>query len=60
MRELACSQNKMYAIYQDEEEFKAHEQIKCHLIATGEYSLSIWITSGLARNFKYKRSIDLG
>lgn len=61
MHKMAClSKKKKYAIYQGEDMHKVNGKIMCHLINTGKPFSKIWVASGIAKNFKYKRTIDLG
>lgn len=65
MLQMACTSTKeKYAIFQGEDEYKTkkktRKQIKCHLMPTGESYFSMWIASAIAKNFKHKRTIDLG
>ncbi|KAM0730571.1 Glutamate receptor ionotropic, kainate 4 [Formica fusca] len=61
MEKFACfSQKKKYAIYQGEDEYKMREHAMCHLIPTGRPLVKIWVASGIVKNFKYKRTVDLG
>jgi len=61
MHKIACSsKKKKYAIYQSEDMHKVNGKIICHLINTGKPFSKIWVTSGIMKNFKYKRTIDLG
>ncbi|XP_077273113.1 uncharacterized protein LOC143903421 [Temnothorax americanus] len=62
MFKLACIKGKRkYTIFQGEDEYKARGKIGCKVIPVGEsYFKLMWVASGIARNFKYKRTIDLG
>ncbi|XP_018313471.1 glutamate receptor ionotropic, kainate 5-like [Mycetomoellerius zeteki] len=60
MHEKICSLPKKYAMFQNEETHKVNGEIKCHLINIGEEFTRSWVTSGIVRNFKYKRTIDVG
>lgn len=61
MVKLACfSQKKKYAIYQGEDDYKMQEHAMCHLIPIGRPLVKIWAASGIVKNFKYKRTMDLG
>ncbi|XP_072759176.1 uncharacterized protein [Anoplolepis gracilipes] len=61
MEQLACfSQKKKYALYQGEDEHKMGKYVVCNLIPTGRPLEKIWAASGIVKNFKYKRTIDLG
>ncbi|XP_018351090.1 PREDICTED: glutamate receptor ionotropic, kainate 5-like [Trachymyrmex septentrionalis] len=55
-----CSLPDKYAMFQNEEMHKVNGEIKCHLINIGEEFIRTWVTSGIVRNFKYKRTIDVG
>jgi len=60
MNTLVCSAGrKEYVLYQPEEQYIASENV-CDLISIGDPFLQVYMTSGLAKNFKYKRSINLG
>ncbi|XP_011165372.2 uncharacterized protein LOC105199807 [Solenopsis invicta] len=61
MFKLICMKDKKkYILVQGENEFKVRGQIGCHVTPVGEYLIKTWVTSGIAKNFKYKRTIDLG
>ncbi|XP_067210340.1 uncharacterized protein [Linepithema humile] len=62
MHRKVCSslQRKKYAIFQSEDEYKVTGHIACNLNRTGRPYWKMWVASGIARNFKYKRSVDLG
>jgi len=61
MHKMACfSKEKKYAIFQGEDMHKVNGDIICHLIKVGEPVAQIGITSGIVKNFKYKKTIDLG
>jgi len=61
MYELAClSQNKKYVIYEGEDEYKVRGNIICHVLSVGEPCSKIYMGSAVARNFRYKRTVDLG
>ncbi|CAL1673900.1 unnamed protein product [Lasius platythorax] len=60
MFETVCSSTKRkYAVFQGEDEYKARKTI-CRLTPIGQSYLDMWIASGIVKNFKYKRTIDLG
>ncbi|KAL6262694.1 hypothetical protein P5V15_005487 [Pogonomyrmex californicus] len=63
MYKMACSKiqrgTKKYTIFQGEDEHKTRDKI-CHTIPMGDKFSKVWITSGIVKNFKYKRTIDLG
>ncbi|KYN22206.1 PREDICTED: uncharacterized protein LOC108759295 [Trachymyrmex cornetzi] len=61
MYELACMKGKgKYTIFQGEDDYKVRNQIGCHMIPVGKSYFKIWVASGIVKNFKYKRTIDLG
>jgi len=61
MYELACSsREKKYAIYEGEEEYKVRRNIACHVTSSGKPCIKLYIGSGIAKNFRYKRAVDLG
>ncbi|KYM99095.1 putative glutamate receptor [Cyphomyrmex costatus] len=60
MHKKICSMPKKYAMFQTEETHKVTGEINCHLINIGEEFIRTWVTSGIIRNFKYKRTIDIG
>lgn len=61
MEKWACfSQKDKYAIYESEDDHRMREHTMCHLIPTGRPLVKIWIASGIVKNFKYKRTVDLG
>ncbi|XP_024876476.1 uncharacterized protein LOC112457563 isoform X1 [Temnothorax curvispinosus] len=61
MFKLACMKGKKkYTALQGEDEYKARGQIGCEVIPVGESYFKMWVASGIAKNFKYKRTIDLG
>lgn len=62
MFELACIEdNQEYTVLQGEDEYNSRiGQIGCHLIPTGKSLIKMWIASGIKKNFKYKKTIDLG
>ncbi|EZA52820.1 hypothetical protein X777_08132 [Ooceraea biroi] len=61
MHTLVCSsQNEKYAIYQGQDEYLTTGSIICYLMPIGEACSSIWMGSGIVKNFKYKRTMDLG
>ncbi|KAG5324290.1 GRIK4 protein, partial [Pseudoatta argentina] len=61
MHKKACfSKKEKYVIFQTEAMHKAVGNRMCHLTNVGKPYVKIWITSGIVKNFKYKRSIDLG
>ncbi|XP_012535449.1 uncharacterized protein LOC105836157 [Monomorium pharaonis] len=58
---LACmSGKKKYTIFYGEDEYKTIDQTKCYLTPVGESYLKMWIASGIVKNFKYKKTINLG
>ncbi|KAG5342851.1 GLRK protein, partial [Acromyrmex charruanus] len=61
MFELACMKDKeKYTIFQGEDDYKVRNQIGCQMISVGKSYFKIWVASGIVKNFKYKRTIDLG
>ncbi|EGI69073.1 hypothetical protein G5I_02245 [Acromyrmex echinatior] len=61
MFELACMKDKeKYTIFQGEDDYKVRNQIGCEMISIGKSYFKIWVASGIVKNFKYKRTIDLG
>ncbi|XP_029178220.1 LOW QUALITY PROTEIN: uncharacterized protein LOC114946004 [Nylanderia fulva] len=61
MEQLACfSKKKKYAIYQGEDYYKKRKHAACNLMPTGKPLVKIWAASGIVKNFKYKRTVDLG
>ncbi|XP_011069074.1 PREDICTED: glutamate receptor ionotropic, kainate 5-like [Acromyrmex echinatior] len=60
MHKKICSLPDKYAMFQNEEMHKVNGEIKCHLINIGEEFIRTWVTSGIVKNFKYKRTIDVG
>ncbi|KYN33174.1 putative glutamate receptor [Trachymyrmex septentrionalis] len=61
MFELACMKGKgKYTIFQGEDDYKVRNHIGCHMIPVGKSYFKIWVASGIVKNFKYKRTIDLG
>ncbi|KAH0949367.1 hypothetical protein HN011_000739 [Eciton burchellii] len=61
MYRLACSsRKKKYAIYEGEDEYKLRGNIVCHVKSAGKPCFKAYIGSGIAKNFKYKRTMDLG
>jgi len=60
MHKKACFSKEKYVIFQTEAMHKAVGNIMCHLTNVGEPYAKTCITSGIVKNFKYKRSIDLG
>ncbi|XP_071625819.1 uncharacterized protein [Temnothorax longispinosus] len=61
MFKLACIKGKRkYTVFQGEDEYKARGKIGCEVIPVGESYFKLWVASGIAKNFKYKRTIDLG
>lgn len=60
MFDMVCFSIKpKYAAFQGEDEYKARK-IMCDLTPMGQSYLDMWIASGIVKNFKYKRTIDLG
>lgn len=57
---LCSSKRNKYAIYQGEDVHKVNGDIICHLTHIGIPYIKTWVTSGIVKNFKYKRTIDLG
>ncbi|XP_024889042.1 uncharacterized protein LOC112465634 [Temnothorax curvispinosus] len=61
MFKLACIKGKKkYTVLQGEDEYKARGKIECKVIPVGQAYFKMWVASGIAKNFKYKRTIDLG
>lgn len=61
MLKLACMRSKKkYTVFQGEDEYKTIDQTECYLTPTGKSYLNTWMASGIVKNFKYKRTIDLG
>ncbi|XP_024889039.1 uncharacterized protein LOC112465632 [Temnothorax curvispinosus] len=61
MFKLACIQGKRkYTVFLGENEYKAKGKFGCEVIPVGQSYLKMWVASGIAKNFKYKRTIDLG
>jgi len=61
MFKLACMKGKKkYTVIQGEDEFKTRGQIECHVTPVGEPYMTMWVASGIVKNFRYKRTIDLG
>nr|XP_012224433.1 PREDICTED: uncharacterized protein LOC105673403 [Linepithema humile] len=61
MFKMACStKGKRYVLLQGEDESKVRGNIICRLTLVGRPYLQMWIAAGIAKNFKYKRAIDLG
>lgn len=56
----ACSNDKLYAIYQGEDIKKARGFYICRLNPVGTSVQRAWIVSGISKNFKHKRSLDIG
>lgn len=60
MLEMVCSsKKKKYAVFEGQETYKTSKSM-CHLTPIGKRYLHLWIASGIVKNFKYKRTIDLG
>ncbi|CAK9801050.1 hypothetical protein ANTQUA_LOCUS2681 [Anthophora quadrimaculata] len=55
-----CSPGTQYAVCQSEDIKKARGVHFCRLNPAGTPVFDMWIVSGIARNFRYKRSIDVG
>jgi len=61
MHKMACfSKEKKYAIFQSEDIHKVNGDMICHLTKIGESIARIGVASGIVKNFKYKKTIDLG
>ncbi|XP_070516674.1 glutamate receptor 1-like isoform X2 [Cardiocondyla obscurior] len=61
MFKLACAQGRVkYTPFYGEDEYKVIYPVECRLNPVGQSYFKIWIASGIVRNFKYKRTIDLG
>ncbi|KAL6262696.1 hypothetical protein P5V15_005489 [Pogonomyrmex californicus] len=63
MYKMACGTKKgtkKYIIFQGEDEYKTRDKVLCHTIPIGISYMKMWIASGIVKNFKYKRAIDLG
>lgn len=61
MFKMACStKGKRYALFQNDDEYKLGGNVICRLTLVGKPYLQMWVAAGIAKNFKYKRSIDLG
>lgn len=56
---ICSSRKRKYAVFQGEDEYKAREII-CKLTPVGQSYLDMWVASGIVKNFKYKRTIDVG
>nr|XP_012141588.1 PREDICTED: uncharacterized protein LOC105662586 [Megachile rotundata] len=54
-----CSTRKKYAILQAEDRKKAAGLFICPLTPVGPHVFESWITSGVARNFEYWKTVDL-
>ncbi|XP_029045064.2 uncharacterized protein LOC114877088 [Osmia bicornis bicornis] len=57
---IGCSTNKLFAISQSVDIKKATGLYICRLNPVGESVYTVVISSGIARNFEYKKSIDIG
>ncbi|XP_039307520.1 uncharacterized protein LOC120358214 [Solenopsis invicta] len=61
IHKMACfSKKKKYAIFQSDKMYKVNGDILCRLINIGDSFSKAGVVSGIVRNFKYKRTIDLG
>ncbi|XP_072759610.1 glutamate receptor ionotropic, NMDA 2A-like [Anoplolepis gracilipes] len=60
MFKMVCSsEKKKYVAFQSEDEYKIRNII-CDVTPIGKSYLDIWIASGIVKNYKYKRTIDIG
>ncbi|XP_076544515.1 uncharacterized protein LOC117607830 [Osmia lignaria lignaria] len=57
---IGCSTNKLFTIIQSVHMKKATDLRICQLNPVGQPVFSTIISSGIARNFEYKKSIDIG
>ncbi|XP_012535461.2 uncharacterized protein LOC105836163 [Monomorium pharaonis] len=60
MFKLVCKKGKKkYTVFQSTDEYKTRK-VECRLTSIGDPYHKTWAASGIVRNFKYKRTIDLG
>lgn len=58
---MMCSMKKnKYVLFQGDDEQKTTKHLLCHLTPVGQHYLTMWISAGLVKGFKYKRTIDMG
>ncbi|XP_043268888.1 glutamate receptor ionotropic, NMDA 1-like [Venturia canescens] len=55
-----CWGRKKYAILDSEDRQRAYGRFQCDLVGTGEAYFSTWVTAGVSKTFKYKRTLDMG
>ncbi|XP_011699544.1 PREDICTED: uncharacterized protein LOC105456881 [Wasmannia auropunctata] len=61
MFKLACMKDKKkYVLLQSQDIYKTIGQTKCYVTSVGKSLMNMWIASGIVKNYKYKRTIDLG
>lgn len=61
MFKVVCTtDDEKRTVLQGEDDYKARSQLGCHTIPIGESIGQMWIASGINKNFKYKKTIDLG
>lgn len=59
MWNLACSDKKRYAVLQSRN-LKLDESLNCKLDPVGKEYFKTWIVGGIAKDFVYRRSINIG
>lgn len=58
---MMCSlKKKKYVLFQGDDEHKTTKHLLCHLTPVGQRYLTMWISAGIVKDFKYKRTIDMG
>lgn len=60
MYEKGCWGKKKYAIFESEDRQRAYGRYVCQLVPTGQVYFSTWVSSGVRKGYKYRRTLDLG
>ena len=60
MYEMACWGTEKYAIFESEDRQRAFGRYFCKLVPSGLVYFPTWVTAGISKNFKYKRTLDIG
>lgn len=60
MYHSGCSNEEAYAIFESEDTKETVGNRFCELVAVGKTYVPTWVTFGVSKGFKYKRTFDIG
>lgn len=60
MYDKACYSKNKYAVLESDDRQRASGLDFCSLVQTGRPVFTTWVTTGVVKNFKYKRAFNTG